>query len=83
METKASAGEGLHTGASGYKGSERGGLNKLSELRYRNSLAVQWLGLGAFSAKGPGSIPGRGTKIPQAVQRSQKQKKELGCRVSQ
>ena len=32
-----------------------------------NSLAVQWLGLGAFTAVGPGSIPGRGTKIPQAM----------------
>ena len=30
---------------------------------------VQWLGLGAFTsvACGPGSIPGQGTKIPQAV----------------
>ena len=29
---------------------------------------VQWLGLGASTAEGPGSIPGRGTKIPQATQ---------------
>ena len=29
---------------------------------------VQWLGLCAFTAEGPGSIPGRGTKIPQAGQ---------------
>ena len=30
---------------------------------------VQWLGLGAITdtAHGPGSIPGRGTKIPQAL----------------
>ena len=27
---------------------------------------VQWLGLCAFIAKGLGSIPGQGTKIPQA-----------------
>ena len=27
-----------------------------------NSLAVQWLGLRAPSAGGPGSIPGRGTR---------------------
>ena len=40
-----------------------------------NSLAVQWLGLCAFIAEGPGSIPGQGTKIPQAVQCSQKKKK--------
>ena len=32
-----------------------------------NFLAVQWLGLGAFTARGPGSIPGRGTKILQAA----------------
>ena len=31
-----------------------------------NSLVAQWLGLYAFTAKGPGSIPGWGTKIPQA-----------------
>ena len=28
------------------------------------SLAVLWLRLHAFTARGPGSIPGRGTKIP-------------------
>jgi len=45
---------------------------------YRNifkegtSLAIQWLGLRTFTAKGLGSIPGRGTKIPQAVQHSQR-----------
>ena len=27
---------------------------------------VQWLGLGAFTATEPGSIPGQGTMIPQA-----------------
>ena len=32
-----------------------------------NSLAVQWLGLCTFIAKGTGSIPGQGTKIPQVV----------------
>ena len=32
------------------------------------SLAVQRLGLRALTAKGPGSVPGQGTKIPQAVQ---------------
>ena len=31
------------------------------------SLAVRWLGLGTFLAMGLGSIPGRGTKIPQAI----------------
>ena len=32
-----------------------------------NSLVVQWLGLHAFTAKGVGSVPGQGTKIPQAT----------------
>ena len=36
-----------------------------------NSLVVQWLGLCAFSAEGQGSIPGQGTKIPQAIWHSQ------------
>ena len=38
------------------------------------SLAVQWLGLHASTAAGTGSIPGRGTKIPQAGWRGQKHK---------
>ena len=38
----------------------------------RNSLMVQWLGLHALTAKGTGSIPGRGTKIPQAMRSNQK-----------
>ena len=37
-----------------------------------NSLAVQWLGLCALTAEGLGSIPGRGTKTPQATWRGQK-----------
>ena len=41
-----------------------------------NSLAVQWLGLGAFTAVGPRSILGRGTEIPQDTKRSQKKKKK-------
>ena len=32
-------------------------------LTGRNCLEVQWLGLGAFIAKGLGSIPGQGNKI--------------------
>ena len=31
------------------------------------SLAIQWLGLCSFTAKGSDSIPGRETKIPQAM----------------
>ena len=32
-----------------------------------NSLVVQWLGPCAFTAEGPGSVPGWGAKIPQAA----------------
>ena len=32
-----------------------------------NSLVVQWLGLCAFTAEGVSSVPGGGTKIPQAA----------------
>ena len=41
-----------------------------------NSLVVQWLGHYALTAKSLGSIPGRGTKIPQATWCSQKRKKK-------
>ena len=40
---------------------------------FGNSLVVQWLGLCALTAEGLGSIPGQETKIPQAIQCSQKQ----------
>ena len=36
------------------------------------SLAVQWVRLHAFTARGTGLIPGRGTKIPRAAQHNQK-----------
>ena len=37
-------------------------------LKYnkRSSSVVQWLGLYALTAEGPGPIPGEGIKIPQA-----------------
>ena len=41
------------------------------------SLEVQWLGLSAFTAMAPGSIPGWGTKILQAVRHGQKKKSGL------
>ena len=46
-------------------------------LKYEtgNSPAVQWLGLRTFIAKGAGSIPGWGTKIPQAMGVRPKKKK--------
>ena len=47
-----------------------------------NSLVVQWLGLGALTAGTRGSIPGRGTKIPQAARHGpppqQQQKRVIG-----
>ena len=39
---------------------------------------VQGLGLSAFTAKAPGSIPDQGSKISQAVQHSEKKKKRFG-----
>ena len=53
----------------------------------KNSLVVQWLGLRALIAEGPSSIPGWGTKIPQAAWRGQKNflikkpKRTTGCPV--
>ena len=44
-------------------------------FRGGHSLAVQWLGFGVFTARGPGSTPGWGTKIPQAARRGPKKKK--------
>ena len=40
-----------------------------------NSLVVQWLRLGAFTAMGPGWIHGQGTKIPQATRPKKKKKR--------
>ena len=40
-----------------------------------SSLVVQWLGL-CFTAEGLGSIPGPGTKIPQAMWHGQKIKEK-------
>ena len=48
----------------------------LKEYHLENSLEMLWLGLLAFTAEGPGSIPGGGTKIPQAVQYEQKERKK-------
>lgn len=33
-----------------------------------SSLVAQWLGLSTFGCRGPGSVPGWGTEIPQTVQ---------------
>ena len=37
---------------------------------------VQWLGLCTFTTKGPSSIPGQGTQIPQVPQHGQKRERE-------
>ena len=47
-----------------------------AEIKRGTSLVLQWLGLCASIAGGTGSIPGRGTKIPQAVWCGPKQRKE-------
>ena len=39
------------------------------------SLVIQWLGVFPFTAEGVGSIPGQGTKIPQAAHVAKKYKK--------
>ena len=43
----------------------------------RNSLVLQWLGLGTFIVKGPGSVPRQGTKILQAAWYGQKEKNKI------
>ena len=37
---------------------------------------IQWLGVHVSTARGMGSIPGQGSKIPQATQCSQKERKK-------
>ena len=51
---------------------ELNGLKLHIEIGEGNSLAVQWLGFHALTAKSPSSIPGRETTIPQASQWCQK-----------
>ena len=50
-------------------------FDALKKLSARNCLVIQWLGFCAFTAKGPGSTPGQGSKIQQAVWPKQKQNK--------
>ena len=48
-------------------------------LSFKKSLLREFpgtLGLHAFTAEGPGSISGQGTKIPQAVQQGKKKEKK-------
>ena len=51
--------------------------SQVESLLPGNSLAVQWLGLSAFTAKDLSLIPGLGTKIPQATQYEKKKKKSI------
>ena len=51
------------------------GVISVKSLSPGNSLAVQWLGLCAFTAAGLDSIPGQGTKIPLALWCGQIKKK--------
>ena len=48
------------------KASPRPNSPKHKIIYYGNSLAVQWVGFCAFTAKGRGSIAGQGTSIPRA-----------------
>ena len=50
--------------------------NEIKKAIPGNSLVVQWLGLHTLTAEGLGSIPGQGTKIPQAAQQKKKKEKE-------
>ena len=43
-------------------------LQNVKVILSEHFLAGQWLELRSLTAKGPGSIPGRETKIPQAMQ---------------
>ena len=47
--------------------------NRSLSLEY--SPVIQWLGLSALTAQGPGSFPGWGAKIPQAAQQSPKERR--------
>ena len=47
-----------------------------------NSLVVHWLGLHGFPDKGQGSVPGGGTKIPEATWCSQKKKSSSWVKLS-
>lgn len=38
------------------------------KIHIGNSPEIQWLGLPALTSKGPDSVPGQDTKIPQAMQ---------------
>ena len=45
----------------------------IKNMCWGNTLVIQWLGLGAFTAEGPDSIPGLGTKVSQDAKQQQQQ----------
>ena len=51
------------------------GAAHLNMISIGNSLEVWWLRHQAFTARGPGLIPGWGTKIPQALWHGLKENK--------
>lgn len=51
-------------------------MGSLSDESPENSLAAQKLEICAFMAKGPGSIPGKVTKILKAMQQKKNKKKK-------
>ena len=57
-------------------------LKKKKKITKKNSLAIQCLGLHVFTAKGPGSIPGWGTKILSHQYSKKKRKKKLQSKTS-
>ena len=63
----------------------KGGWDYRTELNQRsregNFLAVQWLGLHTFTAEGPSSVPGQGTKLCSVAKKKKKrEKKQTGKR---
>ena len=51
-----------------YSGLKQSKIASTLKSPLENCLVVLWLGFHSFTAEGPGSNPGRGTKIPQAAQ---------------
>ena len=49
----------------------------MKDVKAGNCPVVHWLGLCTFTAEGPNSIPGRGTKIPQVTGNKDILKKDI------
>ena len=57
-------------------------MGSLSDESPENSLVAQKIEICAFMAKGPGSIPGKVTKILKATQPKKKKKKKMSPEVT-